>query len=219
MVRVTEDKLEPSEKAPGLFSYLWNQQADLLVHDTIANYQYNSVVDFSLPWIYAYYTFLIPIPDESANVNAVVKPFQWPIWLGLGISIVCVITVLNLIQRYLQYRSVIETPALKPIDNPPAEKMISYGLTGKQYLYVFGNLLSQGGPCMSKRLPYRLVAGVWTLAAFIFVQAYTSTLFTYVVTPISEPLINSVYDVVDNPDIKLIVRETGFMNTLLTASK
>jgi hypothetical protein len=72
---------------------------------------------------------------------------------------------------------------------------------------------------MSKRLPYRLVAGVWTLAAFIFVQAYTSTLFTYVVTPISEPLINSVYDVVDNPDIKLIVRETGFMNTLLTASK
>jgi hypothetical protein len=25
MVRVTENKPEPSEKGPGLFSYLWNQ--------------------------------------------------------------------------------------------------------------------------------------------------------------------------------------------------
>ncbi|EFX82391.1 hypothetical protein DAPPUDRAFT_316802 [Daphnia pulex] len=192
-------------------------ESDLLVHDTIANFQYNPVVDFTLPWIYAHYAFLIPVPDESANINAVVKPFQWPVWLGLGISIVCVIAVLNLMQRYLQYRSVIETPS-RSNDNSPTEKIITKGETGKQYLYVFGNLLSQGGACLSKRLPYRLVAGVWTLAAFIFVQAYTSTLFTYVVTPISEPLIDSVYDVVNNGDINLLVRETGFMNTLLSAS-
>jgi ionotropic glutamate receptor len=72
---------------------------------------------------------------------------------------------------------------------------------------------------MSKRLPYRLVAGVWTLAAFIFVQAYTSTLITYVVTPINQALIDSVYDVIDNGDINLVIREAGFMNTLLSASK
>jgi hypothetical protein len=76
-----------------------------------------------------------------------------------------------------------------------------------------------GGSCRSKRLPYRLVAGVWTLAAFVFVQAYTSTLFTYVVTPINHPLIDSVYDVIDNGDINLLVRESGSMNTLLSASK
>jgi hypothetical protein len=54
----------------------------------------------------------------------------------------------------------------------------------KHIVMVSQNFLSfiKGGPCRSKRLPYRLVAGVWTLAAFIFVQAYTSTLFTYVVT-------------------------------------
>ena len=110
--------------------------------------------------------------------------------------------------------------------------------TAKQYLYVFGNLLSQGeivilelnltinqppnyltgGPCPSNRLPYRLVAGVWTLAAFIFVQAYTSTLFTYVVTPINHPLINSIYDIIDSSDINLLVRETGFINSLVLAS-
>jgi hypothetical protein len=67
-------------------------------------------------------------------------------------------------------------------------------------------------------LPFRLVAGVWSLAAFFFVQAYTSLLFTYVVTPINHPLINSIYDIVDSSDINLVVRETGMINLLLKAS-
>ncbi len=58
-------------------------------------------------------------------------------------SIVCVIADLNLIQRYLQYRSIIETP-LRPNDNPPTEKIITKGETGNIYIYVFGSLLSQG---------------------------------------------------------------------------
>jgi hypothetical protein len=66
-----------------------------------------------------------------------------------------------------------------------------------------------GGPCTSNRLPFRLVAGVWTLAAFIFVQAYTSTLFTYVVAPVNHPLINSLYDIADNPEIHLLVKNEG----------
>jgi hypothetical protein len=76
-----------------------------------------------------------------------------------------------------------------------------------------------GGACPSKRIPYRLVAGVWTLGAFFFVQAYTSTLFTYVVTPNNRPLIDSVYDVINNGDVNLLVRESGFMNILISARK
>jgi hypothetical protein len=62
-----------------IIHFVNSQEADLLVHDTVANFQYNSVVDFTLPWIYAHYAFLIPVPDESANITAVVKPFQWPV--------------------------------------------------------------------------------------------------------------------------------------------
>jgi hypothetical protein len=43
----------------------------------------------------------------------------------------------------LEYRSLIETPS-RPIDNPTTEKIITRGETGKQYVYVFGTLLSQG---------------------------------------------------------------------------
>ncbi len=75
-----------------------------------------------------------------------------------------------------------------------------------------------GGPCTSKRLPFRLVAGVWTLAAFIFVQAYTSTLFTYVVTPIKKSLINSIDDIADNSDINLFLKKNGTPDRLITVS-
>jgi hypothetical protein len=116
----------------------------------------------TLPWAYSNCVFLIPAPVETANINAIVKPFQWQVgifkelptifqiqqhlllfdhqvWLGLGVSIVCVIAVLNLIQRYLEYRSAFEMD-FKTGNKPRAEKW----RTGNQYLYVFGNLLSQG---------------------------------------------------------------------------
>lgn len=75
-----------------------------------------------------------------------------------------------------------------------------------------------GGYCRSNRLSYRLVAGVWCLASFIFVQAYTSILFTYVVAPVNHPLIDSVYDIVESNDIQLLVRKGSTLNQFISAS-
>jgi hypothetical protein len=68
---------------------------------------------------------------------------------------------------------------------------------------------------MSKRLSFRLVAGVWTLAAFIFVQAYTSTLFTYIMAPVNPPLINSMHGVAESTDINLLFRLGSTMNVFV----
>jgi hypothetical protein len=75
-----------------------------------------------------------------------------------------------------------------------------------------------GGHCRSNRLSYRFVAGVWCLAAFIFVQAYTSILFTYIVTPINQPLIKSVYDIVEHNDIQFLVRKGSTLNQFISVS-
>ena len=97
--------------------------------------------------------------------------------------------------------------------------------TWNPYLYVFGMLLTQGnriapmnfnmylinlfvlgGPCILKNLSSRLVAGAWCVTTFVLMQAYTSTLFMYIVTPSTDPLlVNSVYDVVNKPQIHLVV--------------
>ena len=65
--------------------------------------------------------------------------FNQQIWVGIGVSIVCVIVVLSLIERYLEYQTT------GPLTNDGGGlRIITKTITGKQYLYVFGNLLSQG---------------------------------------------------------------------------
>lgn len=64
-----------------------------------------------------------------------------------------------------------------------------------------------------------MIAGVWTLAAFVFVQAYTSTLFTYVIKPSSSaPLVDSVFDLANKSDINLLVKKGGDLEASLTVS-
>jgi hypothetical protein len=35
----------------------------------------------TLPWNYGDFAFLIPAPDETVNIDSVIKPFQWPVTL------------------------------------------------------------------------------------------------------------------------------------------
>ncbi len=44
------------------------------------------------------------------------------------------------------------------------------------------------GPCIWKGLVYRIVVGVWCLAAFVLLQSYNSLLITYIITPNNPPL-------------------------------
>jgi hypothetical protein len=71
---------------------------------------------------------------------------------------------------------------------------------------------------VSKRLSFRLVAGVWCLAAFIIVQAYSSILFTYVVTPVNLPLVNSVHDIVERNDIRLFLNKGMALDVFTSVS-
>lgn len=53
------------------------QQADLLLPDIYPTYQRNMVIDMTVVSTFDNLACLIPITDETANINAVGKPFQW----------------------------------------------------------------------------------------------------------------------------------------------
>ena len=148
--------------------------------------------------------------------------------MGLGISIVCVTSVLILLQKFNE----------KQFGDGRLSHKKRYA---RQYLYVLGNLLSQGdenhisgkrgisaltfkfhynkgGPCTSNRFSFRLVAGAWSVAAFILIQAYNSTLFTYVMTPINNPLINSPDEIPERNDVHLLIKRGGSTDIVLSAS-
>ena len=60
------------------------------------------------------------------------------------------------------------------------------------------------------------MAAGWVLAAFVIVQAYTSTLITYILAPKFIPLADSIYDVVyGDVNINLHVRLNANLETLI----
>ena len=67
--------------------YIWNfwnsynylQEADLLVTSVAQSSERLKIVDITMPFAYDSFAFLIPVSDVTANINAIIKPFQWPV--------------------------------------------------------------------------------------------------------------------------------------------
>jgi hypothetical protein len=41
--------------------------------------EHQQIVDITVPWVFTSASLLMHVPDESVNIYAVVKPFQWPV--------------------------------------------------------------------------------------------------------------------------------------------
>ena len=70
-------------------------------------------------------------------------------------------------------------------------------------------------------LVIRLLTGSWCLAGFVLVTAYSSVLISFVTAPDSyyNALINSVYDLPKQPEVRLTAEKNKFIDTLLRVSK
>ena len=56
------------------------------------------------------------------------------------------------------------------------------------------------------------------MAAFVLVQSYTSLLITYMIAPHTQALIESVYDIGKNPNIKILVEKDRGIDLMLSVS-
>ncbi|XP_057378543.2 uncharacterized protein LOC130700509 [Daphnia carinata] len=117
----------------GLISYLLRAEIDVII--SLSSTQSRlAFLDFSHPTLYVPVSFLIPHPDSSVKVEAVVKPFQPKVWLALILAIPSVIVALALLNRYGDASLGFENPSVM-------KKEIRWGHSS---LYVLGLLLNQG---------------------------------------------------------------------------
>ena len=65
----------------------------------------------------------------------------------------------------------------------------------------------------------RLLGTAWCLAAFVLVNAYSSTLTAYLMTPKFQPMINSINDIVSIPrPVFMVGRSTAFETAVLVST-
>lgn len=68
---------------------------------------------------------------------------------------------------------------------------------------IKGFSLRIGNACPNRALNIRLMAGAWCLSAAVLVPAYSSILISHITLSLKKPLINSVYDIINVPGLKI----------------
>ena len=68
----------------------------------------------------------------------------------------------------------------------------------------------------NRQFPLRILTGVWCLACFVLVTAYSSVLIACITAPDKfKPIINSVNDLPNKPDIHVTVDKNLFLDVVL----
>lgn len=159
----------------------------------LGGFVYNSVrnrlIEYTQPWIFDNFLLLIPIPTVSQNIEAVIKPFQYQVWILVVISVIAVTVSLTVYSRLTGRHSIL------------TEEDMQFNNFQSSFMYVFSILSSQGGCCLSSKWPVRFVASTWCLSAVVLVCSYSGVLISFVSTPIRHPLANSIEDVAKDVNI------------------
>lgn len=79
-------------------------------------------------------------------------------------------------------------------------------------------LLAQGGTSRNQKFTIRFLAGAWCVTCFVLVTAYSSVLISFVTSPNYKPLIQSLYDMPKNPQVKVAVNRGWSPDLLFTVS-
>lgn len=69
-----------------------------------------------------------------------------------------------------------------------------------------------------KNLALRLGAAAWCLGSFVLIQAYSSTLISFITTPNRKPIVNSIYDIPNVPGLKITVFKNFAVDVLIMVS-
>ncbi|XP_059351437.1 uncharacterized protein LOC130702810 [Daphnia carinata] len=132
--------------------------------------------------------------------HAVIRPFQYWVWIALGIATGAVLVVLRCFDLFLITR---ERYIVKEKDTMNANRNI--------VVYLLATLLNQGGYLSYILTSIRLVIGAWCLLTLVLVNSYNSTLISYVTAKrLAMPLVSSMKALAQKSKVHLVVdRDQG----------
>jgi hypothetical protein len=80
-------------------------------------------------------------------------------------------------------------------------------------------LLFEGNYCLSRRLPVRLLAGVWCLASFFLVYFYSSVLISFISASNKVPIIEKLTDLPSKPEVRVVTNYGWSADAILSVSE
>ncbi|EFX85831.1 hypothetical protein DAPPUDRAFT_313677 [Daphnia pulex] len=200
-LQVNDTRLEKqSDALPGLAYYMAKGKCDLVIGALLMTSRRFATMDLAEGYAYTDAALLIPMPELSDNYCAILQPFNLTVWIGL-----LIMTPITSVVVYFSFRPVTCKASL----NGKYCGKISQFLFGARqaFFQLIQILLFQGVYFPRMRNAVYFVVGSWCLGALVLGCAYNSLLISYILGSNSEPLVDSLADLVKNPNVQLVVEK------------
>ncbi|XP_045118675.1 probable glutamate receptor isoform X2 [Portunus trituberculatus] len=150
----------------GMIGMVKRNEADIALGPFGLTYSRSRVVDFTSPILIDYYRILVRRPRSEPDPIGFLRPFRWPVWVGLVASVGVAGTVMFFSRWFVRHHYL----------GPGSRKAVLTELMS-QWWAAYGALLSQPvGGWSGSRAGWRVAAGAWWVTALVVARSYSSGL-------------------------------------------
>ncbi|GAB6032835.1 hypothetical protein CHUAL_012037 [Chamberlinius hualienensis] len=202
-IKVVKDGMYGNKNADtgewdGMIKELIEQEADIAIGDLTINYDRESAVDFTMPFMNLGISILYKKPvKKDPNLFSFMSPLSLDVWLYMGTAYLGVSVLLFLLARFSPY----EWDSPHPCDPDPDVLENQFNLLNCMW-FTIGSLMQQGCDFLPKAVSTRLVAGIWWFFTLIMISSYTANLAAFLTAERMDSPIESVEELAAQTKIK-----------------
>ncbi|KAK4002271.1 hypothetical protein OUZ56_004111 [Daphnia magna] len=182
----------------------------LCIVPTLERAQY---MEFSYPVAIESYKFMVPKPGEESRLFGPVRPFQYPVWGCLFISLISVLVAFTISAWCYSRWNPMPTDYAHGAWDKLSIKIGNYAM------YIASTCTNQGQGMNAPQNSFRILAGVWLLAATVLVNCYSGTLMSSLTLTKFKATINSLEDLAASQELTMTASANSVMaETMLNAN-
>ncbi|ESO96489.1 hypothetical protein LOTGIDRAFT_115937, partial [Lottia gigantea] len=155
----------------GLVGQIVRREVDLTVAPLVISSERLKVMDFSFPFFHDYSTVLYKLPDPNLyKWRKLIDPMKGEVFMCILISFMIVTITLYVMEKH----------------NPFYQKFRIHSFQ-EYVIYVFGAMLTQGGPNQPRSSSGRLLIACWWLFSIVVVAIYSGNLIAFLTVTKDQP--------------------------------
>nr|CAG4645346.1 EOG090X00ST [Lynceus sp. MCZ IZ 141354] len=189
----------------GMIRELLDKKADMAIADLSINYERQTAVDFTMPFMNTGISLLYKKPQKKPpNLFSFLSPLSLEVWIYMITGYMTVSLVLFGLSRITPY----EWNNPHPCNQNPDVLETNFTLVNSMW-FTIGSIMQQGSDIAPKAVSTRMVAGTWWFFTLIMISTYTANLAAFLTVERMESPIESVDDLAKQTKIKYGIVGTG----------
>ncbi|XP_071529502.1 glutamate receptor ionotropic, delta-1-like [Panulirus ornatus] len=210
----------------GQLGMVKRREVDLALGPFAFNWErYHFACEFTQPIFVDYESVFMQRPGLETDLLALVRPFQWQVWLCLFGVLVLIWFILVLFVHVSPYE---KDPVTEEEDvaynDDVGERRYKRTVRGghasrSHFIWVIRTMSNQSNPWLPKSDSRRVMTGTWLLSCFIILTLFSSTLTAMLTVPMVKLPIDSTEDLVNQQEVSWAIESGSFLYQILYQAK